>query len=294
MTVYDITARIRYDYDPPAVAGRNLLRLMPADLPGRQRLVAGQIAASPTPAERHDRSDFWGNRVTEIAFRTAAASAAFTLRARVERLDDGPGLDLSPPLARLGDEIAAVARLAPDSPHHFLAASPRIPPSDLITAFARTAVGRARTTRRAVESVGHALHAAIRFDPAATTVDTPPEIAFRQRRGVCQDIAQAMVAGLRGLGIPAGYVSGFLRTTPPPGQPRLEGADAMHAWVRAWCGRQVGWVDYDPTNACFAGAAHITVGHGRDYDDVAPVQGILRASGGQTSSQSVDTRTVDA
>lgn len=293
MTVYDITARIRYDYSPPAIAGRNLLRLLPADLPGRQRLVAGQIAASPAPAERHDRSDFWGNRVTEITFRAPAATAAFTLRARVERLDEGPRLDLSPPLMLLFDEIAASTTLAPDSPHHFLGASPRVAASEAITAFARTAMGRARTVRRAVEAVGHALHVAIRFDPAATTVDTPPDEAFRQRRGVCQDIAQIMIAGLRGIGVPAGYVSGFLRTTPPPGQPRLEGADAMHAWVRAWCGAQAGWVEYDPTNACLAGAGHVVVGYGRDYDDVAPVAGVLRTSGGQTSTQSVDTRPVD-
>lgn len=294
MTTYDITARIRYDYSPPAVAGRNLLRLMPADLPGRQRLVAGQIAVSPAPAERHDRADFWGNRVTEIAFRSPAATAAFTLRARVERQDDGSRPDLSPPLALLAGDIAAAATLAPHSPHHFLAPSPRIPASEAITAFARTAAGRARTVRRAVESVGHALHEAIRFDADATTVDTPPEQAFRQRRGVCQDLAQVMIAGLRGMGIPAAYVSGFLRTTPPPGQRRLEGADAMHAWVQAWCGAKAGWVEYDPTNACLAGAGHVVVGHGRDYDDVAPVQGVLRASGGQTSTQSVDTRPVDA
>ena len=87
------------------------------------------------------------------------------------------------------------------------------------------------------------------FDPEATTVDTPPAEAFARRHGVCQDFAQVMIACLRGVGVPAGYVSGFLRTDPPPGQPRLEGADAMHAWVRAWCGWQAGWIEYDPTNA---------------------------------------------
>ena len=97
-----------------------------------------------------------------------------------------------------------------------------------------------------------------------------------------------MIAGLRGLGVPAGYVSGFLRTIPPPGVARLEGADAMHAWVRAWCGFQTGWVDYDPTNAVFANQDHIQVAFGRDYDDVAPMRGVLRTAGTQKSEQKVD------
>ena len=290
MTVYDITARIRYDYDPPAAAGRNLLRLMPADLAGRQRLIAGQIAASPSPSERAERADFFGNRVTEMTFRAAAATTAFTLRARVERLAEGEELDLSRPLAALPGELAQARSLGPDAPHHFLGASPRITPVDVITGFARAEVGP--TVLRTVTAVGRALHRYMTFDSSATTVDTTPVEAFRLKRGVCQDLAHVMIAGLRGIGIPAGYVSGFLRTTPPKGQPRLEGADAMHAWVRAWCGTETGWVEYDPTNAIRAGTGHIIVAYGRDYDDVAPVQGVLRLSGAQTGSHSVDTRAV--
>jgi transglutaminase-like putative cysteine protease len=97
-----------------------------------------------------------------------------------------------------------------------------------------------------------------------------------------------MIAGLRGIGIPAGYVSGFLRTRPPPGKQRLAGADAMHAWVQAWCGSKVGWVAYDPTNRTFAGVDHVVVAIGRDYEDVAPIAGVLRTSGRQRTSQAVD------
>ena len=132
------------------------------------------------------------------------------------------------------------------------------------------------------------------FDPEATTVDTPPAEAFARRHGVCQDFAQVMIACLRGIGIPAGYVSGFLRTNPPPGQPRLEGADAMHAWVRAWCGRQTGWIEFDPTNAIAAGIDHILVARGRDYGDVAPVKGVLRIAGDQKTEHAVDVIPVDA
>ena len=97
-----------------------------------------------------------------------------------------------------------------------------------------------------------------------------------------------MIAALRSVGIPAGYVSGFLRTTPPPGQQRLSGADAMHAWVRAWCGPDTGWIEYDPTNAVAAGVDHIVVAYGRDYSDVSPVKGILKAATDQQSRQAVD------
>ena len=119
-------------------------------------------------------------------------------------------------------------------------------------------------------------------------METPTREAFDNRHGVCQDFTHIMIAGLRGLGVPAGYVSGFLRTEPPPGKPRLEGADAMHAWVRAWCGIEAGWIKYDPTNAMMVGQDHIVIARGRDYFDVAPVKGVSRSSGTQTTKQAVD------
>ncbi len=290
--IYDLTARIGYAYDPPTAAGRNLLRLHPADIPGRQRVIAAEVSARPAPQERADRRDFWGNAVAEMVFRKPAPATDFVLRARVERLADPEALDLSPPVAGLAREIEAVASLAPAAPHHFLGPSPRVALSPEITAFARAATAGAATVRMAVDALTRALHERMAFDAEATTVDTPPLAAFRQARGVCQDFAHVMIAGLRGLGVPAAYVSGFLRTTPPPGGRRLEGADAMHAWVRAWCGARMGWVEVDPTNDCPAGEGHIVVACGRDYDDVAPVQGVLRHSGAGRSDQSVDTRPV--
>ena len=144
------------------------------------------------------------------------------------------------------------------------------------------------TTLAIVRALSDALHRHMAFDAEATTVDTAPAEAFRERRGVCQDFTHIMIAGLRGIGIPARYVSGVLRTDPPPGGERLEGADAMHAWVSAWCGNETGWVEFDPTNAVAAGSDHIVIGYGRDYSDVAPVRGVLRSSGAQKSSQAVD------
>ena len=112
--------------------------------------------------------------------------------------------------------------------------------------------------------------------------------AFTARHGVCQDFAHVMISGLRGLGLAAGYVSGYLRTVPPPGRPRLEGADATHAWVSVWCGEKRGWIGFDPTNAVFAENDHIVLAIGRDYGDVAPIDGIILAPGVQTLKVEVD------
>lgn len=286
--LYDIGMTIAYDYDRPAVAGRHILRLMPADLPGLQRRITGSLSIKPQPAEQRPLVDFFGNPALEVVFREAHGEILFRVMSRVERLPEPRGLDISPPLSRLADEIAEHRSLDSQAPHHFLGASPRVGPSPEITAWTREQVSPSMTAAAAVEAVGRAIHRGFEFDAEATTVDTPPAEAFARRRGVCQDFAQVMIAGLRGIGIPAGYVSGFLRTFPPPGQPRLEGADAMHAWVRAWCGWQAGWIEYDPTNAMPSGTDHIVVAHGRDYGDVAPVKGVLRIAGEQSTEQAVD------
>lgn len=286
--IYDIGMTIAYEYDRPAVAGRHVLRLMPADVPGAQRRVTGLLTILPEPAERRNFVDFFGNAAVEVAFRDAHDEILFAVNARVERLAAPACLDMSPPLERLAEQILDYRALDGDAPHHFLGPSPRTAPAPETTAYVRDQLLPGMTAVAAVEAIGRALHRDMKFDPEATTVDTPPSEAFARRHGVCQDFAQVMIAGLRGIGIPAGYVSGFLRTDPPPGQPRLEGADAMHAWVRAWCGWDAGWVEFDPTNAIRAGTDHVFVARGRDYGDVAPVKGVLRIVGGQKTEHAVD------
>ncbi|MCX7302546.1 MAG: transglutaminase family protein [Rhodobacterales bacterium] len=286
--LYDIRLRITYDYDRPAAEGRQLLRLLPVDLPDLQRVQSSALKVDPTPAERAEFRDFFGNRVVQVALTGGHAMTRFEAVARVERTAGRPVPATAPALYALVAEIAAMRGLDAMQPHHFRNPSPRIGAVTEITAYTAKAAKPARDVIRAVESVGLALHRDMTFDPKATTVETAPVEAFVQRKGVCQDYAQIMIAGLRGVGIPAGYVSGYLRTVPPPGKPRLEGADAMHAWVMAWCGQAAGWVEFDPTNACFVTDQHITIARGRDYGDVSPVAGILRTSGHQRSSQAVD------
>ena len=286
--LYDISQTISYEYDGASAAGRHLLRLMPADLPGEQRLIAGHLEIDPRPDERIARTDFFGNSCAEIGIPFPHKALEFRVRARVERFARVLGADLSPPLRQLALEIGAFRALGPDAPHHFTGASQRVEPSPEMTEYAFAAGVRAVTALGAVLSIGEALHRDMRFDATATDVDTTPAEAFASRHGVCQDFSHVMIACLRGAGIPAGYVSGYLRTHPPEGQPRLHGADAMHAWVRAWCGSAMGWVEYDPTNAMMAAEDHVVVARGRDYADVSPVKGVLRTPGAQASRHAVD------
>lgn len=294
---YDIRLQIDYSYPAASDHVRNLLRLTPSDS-ARQRVLRRLLEIDPAPDERVEGRDFFGNATTLAVWHRPVAQIAYRLTSRAERLDDAAAeaeLDLSPRLEGLAGEIAALGGtgLRPASPLHFRGASPRIAASGMIANFARAAVPAGATARAAVAALGLAVHARIAFDPGATDAATPPETAFSAGRGVCQDMAQIMIAGLRALGVPAGYVSGFLRTEPPPGQKRLEGVDAMHGWVMAWIGAQGGWVEYDPTNARWAGADYITVAWGRDYADAAPLRGALRTAGAQNTTHAVDVIALD-
>jgi transglutaminase-like putative cysteine protease len=210
------------------------------------------------------------------------------LSCQVELHPPLPWLDQSPNVPDLLTICKEIRDLSPASPLHFLGPTPRLRPHPALRDFAHDLCDPLDSTANNVIRIGQALHDAMSFDSTATTVDTDAADAFNLRRGVCQDFSHIMIICLQSLGIPAGYVSGYLRTEPPPGGVKLEGADAMHAWVRAWCGPDQGWIEYDPTNATLAGTAHIVAGYGRDYSDVSPVRGHLRSSGGQKNTQSVD------
>lgn len=286
--LYDIRLKISYDYDQPANAGRHMLRVMPANLPDEQQVVSANLMIDPQAEERVERTDFFGNSAVEIAYRSSHEKIVFDLQCRVDRHAPDRGFITSPPPQQLTEEIAAYNTLDAAAPHHFLGRSPRVRPTPEMDAYTAALVNPDMPAFETMQAIGQALHRDMVFDPKATTVDTSPEEAFAGRHGVCQDFAHLMIACLRGVGIPAGYVSGFLRTIPPAGQPRLSGADAMHAWVRGWCGTQTGWVEFDPTNNLLVQNDHVVIARGRDYSDVAPVKGVLRTAGSQTSEQAVD------
>ncbi|WP_172292225.1 transglutaminase family protein [Pseudoruegeria sp. HB172150] len=290
--LYDVSLTITYEYDTAADAGRHVLRIVPADLPGEQRVIASSLSIKPEPTERITRRDFFDNACVEIAYDAPLTETEFRVTARVERFEPVPVFDVSPSLEGLYQELANLGAIDNTAPHHFRFSSERVGHHPEIVAWARETTAGARTAYAAAQAICDAVHRDLTFDPEATMVDTAVDEAWKLKRGVCQDFTHISIAALRGLGIPAGYVSGYLRTIPPEGEPKLEGADAMHAWVRAWCGSDMGWMEFDPTNAMPAGLDHIVVARGRDYFDLAPVKGAMRTAGSQKTKQAVDVEEV--
>lgn len=286
--LYDVRLDLHYDYEAPVHGGRHLIRVAPITVPGTQRVIASRLSFEPRPQRESSFTDFFGNAVTTVTYLTPHDHLDIRLTARVQVEDTLPPADLSPSAEQLRHEVARFWSVEPDSPHHFLAESGSVQLVPAITDYARAVIGDATSVLGAANALCMSIHRDFLYDPKATDVQTTPAEAFALRKGVCQDFAHVMIAGLRGVGIPAGYVSGFLRTNPPPGQPRLEGADAMHAWVRVWCGQHMGWVEFDPTNAMIAGPDHISIGHGRDYADISPIVGVLKTHGSHETTQSVD------
>lgn len=286
--LYDVRLELHYEYEGYVHGDRHHVRVVPSNTDSAQRVIASSLVFDPRPDRIVTFTDFFGNAVTSIGYRDRHDHLDVRLAARVNVDDTQTPADFSPNLDGLRVEISDAWSIDAASPHHFLSASPRVPLGRDITAYARESVERTSTVRAAALDLCLAIHRDFAYDSEATKVDTSPVEAFSLKRGVCQDFAHVMIAGLRGVGIPAAYVSGFLRTIPPEGKPRLEGADAMHAWVRVWCGVHAGWVEFDPTNAMIAGPDHITIGHGRDYADISPIVGVLRTSGGHETKQAVD------
>jgi len=286
--LYDISLRMSYVYGVPASGAHHVLRVLPLTLNDRQRLVAGSVHVEPKPDETSTFTDFFEHPATYLQVRSPHERLEIRMQARVSVQAPLPTADLSPLLENLPEELADCWSLGPDSPHHFLGPSPRLEEVPEISAYAREKVTAGQTVRQIAEALCACIHRDFTYDTEATTVDTAPKEAFALKRGVCQDFSHVMILALRSLGIPAGYVSGFLRTIPPPGKERLEGSDAMHAWVRVWCGETMGWIELDPTNDMPAGSDHVVVAYGRDYADVAPVIGVLKSYGNHETVQAVD------
>jgi transglutaminase-like putative cysteine protease len=292
--IYDIRHITRYAYEFPVSSATLSLRVTPRSGPG-QRCLEHSLIIAPQPKTRRVETDFFGNSVTTATIETGLTSLTVEARARVEisRKAAAPA-GASPDWQEIAASALEQASLAADAPAHFLFASPRIVLSAVVTAYAGTSFPPQRTIADGARDLARRIRADFAFSPQVTDVSTPLDEAFAQRRGVCQDFAHIMIAGLRGLGLPAGYVSGYIRTIPPPGEPRLEGADATHAWVSVWCGPQIGWLGIDPTNAIDAGNDHIVLATGRDFSDVSPVYGVFVGSGAQTLDVGVDVVPVGA
>ena len=285
---YAIGHVTRFEYAQAVGFSRCNLRLKPIHWSG-QEILDYSLSIEPGGRTSPARAEAGLANVVRLVVesRTRALTIESTSRVRVDRPIPMPSPS-DPTLA----EIAALARassdMSPASPAAYLFPSPLIPLDREIADWCAEDLDPSRGVLEAGFALASRIQREFEFDAKATLVDTPPREAFDQRRGVCQDFAQIMISGLRAAGLPAAYVSGYLRTLPPPGQPRLIGADATHAWVLLWCGPDLGWVGVDPTNGIWMAEDHVVVAIGRDYADIAPVDGVVLGSGAQKMEVSVD------
>jgi transglutaminase-like putative cysteine protease len=284
--IYDIRHLTLYEYGSAVTYSHCALRLLAADSPG-QTVLSSHLRITPEPAQTVERTCFFGNRLTILTIETTHRELAVEVTAAIDiDRSDLQGLFQTQPFETVREEASGTASLDKDSPAHFLYPSRLVPRLDAVANYARESFPEGRPILDGAKELMRRIKADFKYDTKATVVSTPVLEAFRKRRGVCQDFAHIMIAGLRGLGLPAAYISGYIRTIPPPGRQRLEGADAMHAWVSLWCGASHGWVGLDPTNAMMIGNDHIVLAKGRDYADVSPIAGIILGS----REQDVDVR----
>jgi transglutaminase-like putative cysteine protease len=286
--IYALRHRTTYAYGNTVSFARCVLRLTPNSSPG-QTVLKTELNVTPNPTLRDERLGPFGEVMVTVLIDKRHETLVIEANSRIDvHAPPLPDAAASLPWEQVRAATFASAGLEANGPAVFLYPTRRTPKLAEITEYARVSFPPGRPIIEAVSDLMHRIHREFKYDPGATEVSTPVLEAFKARHGVCQDFAHVMICGLRGLGIPTSYISGYLRTIPPAGQPRLEGADATHAWVTVWCGAEVGWVGFDPTNAILAQNDHIELGVGRDYSDVAPIDGIILGARDQKLTVEVD------
>jgi transglutaminase-like putative cysteine protease len=254
----------------------------------RQQVDAFRLTIDPPPSQCTASRDAFGNVRTEFALFVPHEALEVSVRSRVVVT---PRPALAESASAPWEDVAAAMRygaMATFQPAtQFVYASPHVPLLPALTAYARASFQPGRRYLDGAIELMQRIHRDFAYEAGVTEVDTPLETVFHERRGVCQDFAHLMLAMLRGLGLPARYVSGYLLTRQPPGEPRLVGADASHAWIAVAC-PALGWVDLDPTNAVLPDTGHVTLAIGRDYGDVVPLRGVIQGGARHTLDVAVD------
>jgi transglutaminase-like putative cysteine protease len=297
--IYNVRHLTTVRYASPVRLARFNVRLRPALWPG-QALDTFALTIDPVPwSVQEETGPFVVNR-TRLFIREPLAQLKIESTFRVDVSEPsliagmyGPktGMDRAfggPTVAQLRDRAVRNLDLTAMGPASYLYPAPMTPSSPAIAAWSARFFASQQGVLAAGQALMHAIYEEFTYDGEATTSKTLPDEAFAERHGVCQDFAHVMIVAARAHGIPAGYVSGYLRTIPPPGKARLVGADATHAWATLWCGDELGWVGFDPTNDTLARSDHIFTAMGRDYSDVSPLDGVFHGGAGQKLSVSVD------
>lgn len=282
---YEVSHRTTYSYRLPVTQSQHLIHLAPRSS-ARQRVVHHSLLIDPAPIVKSEIHDYFGN--TAILLRIDDQHSEFVVHARstVELSPPHlPELEATPPWEEV---TASLAKRPIDlEAVQYVCKSRQAPTSYEFRDFAAVSFTPGRPVLSGAMDLTQRMFREFKFDPTATDISTPVAQVLRNKRGVCQDFAHLAISSLRSLGLPARYVSGYLLTRPPPGQPKLQGADASHAWFSLWS-PDTGWVDFDPTNGVMPSLEHITVAYGRDYDDISPISGVLLGGGDQVMTVAVD------
>ncbi len=285
---YTITHRTLYQYSSGVVLCHNEAWLLPRETPW-QLCQPSRVAIKPRPALSAEREDFFGNRVLYFAIQDIHQRLEVKIVTEVQVLDTRLFNESSP--SPSWEQVHQMLREDPDpeiiEARLFELDSPFVVLHPTFREYAKRSFPPDRPLLEAVADLNRRIYREFTYDPHFTTVATPLKEVLSQRRGVCQDFAHLVIACLRSLGLAARYISGYLETIPPPGQPRLIGADASHAWLAVYV-PGAGWAEFDPTNDCMPRERHVTLAWGRDYGDVAPLTGVMTGGGSHSLEVSVD------
>jgi len=290
--IYDVSHKTTINYDGIVRLAEFNLRMRPAEWPDQQ-VISQNLGITP-PARTFNREGAYLAPITRARIDTPLRELVISkhFRIKIERFAPEPRAD-DPTIGEIRESALAHQGLEVLAPANYLYPSPRVPLDPAIAEWCAPDLAVGRGVVEAGLALAQRIKKSFDYDDKATEADTPVNEAFAAKAGVCQDFAHIMLAGLRAAGLPAAYISGYLRTIPPPGKARLVGADATHAWVMVWCGETLGWLGFDPTNGCTVGDGHILVALGRDYGDVSPIDGVLLGLTGQKLKVAVDVVPVD-
>ena len=288
---FHIVHSTRYDYSDEVTVSHHAARMSPR-VTAHQSPKDFTLQIEPAPAVQRVHKDYFGNSVCVFSIQGLHRHLVVKATSTVEiTIPSTQALVLSPGYEDVRRMFLEPVAPAMGEPYEFVFDSLLVGARQEYAAYALESFKPSTPVLQGVRDLTRRIHKDFKFDPKATTVATPLEEVWTKRRGVCQDFAHIAIACLRSVGLPARYVSGYLRTKPPPGKPRLRGADQSHAWFSAFC-PNAGWVDFDPTNDCLAGEEHPVVAYGRDFSDVSPLAGIITGGGEHVVSVGVDVEEV--
>jgi transglutaminase-like putative cysteine protease len=284
---YEIIHVTEYSYAEAVPLCHNVARMRPRETDG-QTCLRHELTVTPVPAILRERTDFFGNPVAAFSVQNPHLKLSVVARSEVDVHASSSSSGLFPMSWEEAVGVLSSGR-DPDArmARQFVFDSPQVRSDRVLAEYAGASFPAGRPLAEAVLDLTRRIHEDFRFAKGTTSVGTPVLEVFRSRQGVCQDFAHLEIACLRSMGLAARYVSGYILTEPPPGQPRQPGADASHAWVSVF-NPGSGWMDVDPTQGGIAGLDHITVAWARDYDDLAPLKGILLGGLQQSLRVAVD------